>query len=184
MPVNSIFRILFLSFLLPGFQLLVSSCGENTRTGQQVQLPAVNSDTILEYNRGIARGEDEEIDAVISRYRWDMQKTPTGLRYMIYQHGSGPSPKDNNTVTFSFEVRLINGKLCYTSADPKTGPKEARLGHGELPRGLEEGIKHMKVGDRAKLIVPSHLAFGLMGDQDRIPPGATLIYDVGLLKVK
>jgi FKBP-type peptidyl-prolyl cis-trans isomerase len=42
----------------------------------------------------------------------------------------------------------------------------------------------MNVGDRAKFIVPSHLAFGLLGDQKMIPPQATLVYDVELINLK
>ena len=50
--------------------------------------------------------------------------------------------------------------------------------------GLEEGILFMCEGDRAKFILPSHRAFGLTDDQDKIPPKATLIYDVKLIKIK
>jgi FKBP-type peptidyl-prolyl cis-trans isomerase len=101
---------------------------------------------------------------------------------MIYKHGNGRKAIENKIAVYQYEVRLINGTFCYSS--DKDGPKEVKLGHGEIERGLEEGILLMKIGDRAKFIVPSHLAFGLLGDQARIPPGATLVYDVELLKVK
>ncbi|HTX88867.1 MAG TPA: FKBP-type peptidyl-prolyl cis-trans isomerase [Bacteroidales bacterium] len=137
------------------------------------------SDSLVEFNRKIAKTEDQEIDDLIARYHWIMQKTPTGVRYMIYHHGNGPRVKSGNRVQYLYEIRLINGSLCYSSG--KNNPKTVRLGHSEIEPGLEEGILLMKVGDRAKIIVPSHLAFGLLGDQSRIPPGATLVYDVELL---
>ena len=84
-------------------------------------------------------------------------------------------------MTISYEVRLINGNLCYSSAEK--GPKEFTAGRGEVEVGIEEGILLMRVGDRAKFIVPSHLAFGLLGDQDKIPPQSTLIYDIELIKL-
>ena len=110
-----------------------------------------------------------------------MTKTPTGLRYLIYKHGSGEKAMNGKKVTILYEIRLLNGNLCYSSA--QLGPKEFTTGQGKFESGAEEGILLMKVGDRAKFIVPSHLAFGLLGDQDKIPPRSTLIYDIELLKI-
>jgi len=48
---------------------------------------------------------------------------------------------------------------------------------------LEEGLLLLHQGDKAKFIIPSHLAYGLLGDQKQIPPGATLVYDVELIQL-
>jgi FKBP-type peptidyl-prolyl cis-trans isomerase FkpA len=77
---------------------------------------------------------------------------------------------------------LLNGDLAYSSG--QTGPKEFEIGHGGVESGLEEGILLLHVGDHAKFIVPSHLAFGLLGDQNKIPQRATLVYDIELVKLK
>jgi FKBP-type peptidyl-prolyl cis-trans isomerase len=50
--------------------------------------------------------------------------------------------------------------------------------------GLEEVILFLKKGDRAKIIIPSHLAFGLVGDGNKIPAMATLVYDLELIELK
>ena len=71
---------------------------------------------------------------------------------------------------------------CYNS--DKDGLKLIELGKAEVESGLEEGILLMKVGDKAKLVIPSHLAFGLLGDENKIPKRATLIYDVELVEIK
>ena len=62
---------------------------------------------------------------------------------------------------------MITGDLCYSSKDRWS----ERNGIREKWRnsGLEEGLLLMKVGDKAKFIIPSHLAFGLLGDENRIP---------------
>ena len=138
-------------------------------------------DTLLNYNKRIVKTEDEEIADFIKRYGWKMNKTSTGLRYMIYKHGSGEQAMKGKKATIIYEIRLINGNLCYSSK--QSGPKEFTIGQGGIESGTEEGILLMKVGDRAKFIVPSHLAFGLLGDQDKIPPQSTLIYDIELLKL-
>ena len=138
-------------------------------------------DSLLNYNKAVVKTEDQEIEDLIQRYGWKMVKTPTGLRYMIYKQGSGERAVKGKKTMIRYEVRLINGNLCYSSAEK--GPKEFIIGQGAVEVGTEEGILLMRVGDRAKFIVPSHLAFGLLGDQDKIPPKSTLIYDIELIKL-
>jgi FKBP-type peptidyl-prolyl cis-trans isomerase len=58
------------------------------------------------------------------------------------------------------------------------------IGKGGVEAGLEDGILLMHEGGRAKFIIPSHLAFGLTGNGNKIPPKSTLIYDIKLLKIK
>ena len=138
-------------------------------------------DSLLNYNKAVVKTEDQEIEDLIQRYGWKMVKSPTGLRSMIYRHGSGERAIKGKMAAIKYEVRLINGNLCYSSAEK--GPKEFKIGQGGVEIGTEEGILLMHVGDRAKFIVPSHLAFGLLGDQDKIPPKSTLIYDIELINL-
>ena len=58
------------------------------------------------------------------------------------------------------------------------------IGKSRVVNGLEEGVLLMKKGGRAKLIVPSHLAFGLLGDPGKIPARAVLVYDVELCDIR
>ncbi len=157
------------------------SCG-NTEQPKVV----VNDDTIktslVKVNKKLTAKEDREIEDYILRHEWTMQKTGTGLRYQIYKKGAGPKPEDEDKVVISFMVSLINGVECYNSKND--GLKLFELGKAQVESGLEEGIKLMHVGDKAKLIIPSHLAFGFMGDDNKIPKRATLIYDVELKEIK
>ena len=58
------------------------------------------------------------------------------------------------------------------------------VGKGEVISGLEEGILLLHIGDKAKFIIPSHLAYGLLGDDNEIPTKATLIYDIEVVQKK
>ena len=131
-------------------------------------------------NKHLVKTENEQIEDYISRYNWKMQETGTGLRYLIYKKGDGENAEKGKVVKINFAVNLINGKKCYSSVED--GPKEFVLGKSDEINGLHEGILLMKKGDKAKFIIPSHLAFGLLGDNDKIPMRATLIYDVELLE--
>jgi FKBP-type peptidyl-prolyl cis-trans isomerase FkpA len=135
-------------------------------------------DSVVTFNNHVVKTEIQEIDDFIHRYHWEMEKTQTGLRYMIYQKGSGPEPKQGDSVTINYRINLLNGDPVVKS-DNKTN-FSFLLGKRDVVSGLEEGVMLMKRGSRAKLIVPSHLAFGLLGDMAKIPGRAVLVYDVEL----
>ena len=78
------------------------------------------------------------------------------------------------------KVFLLDVTLCYET--DTTNPVAFKLGEGMQIRGLEEGIMTMIPGESARLIIPNHLAYGLRGDGEKIPPGAALFIDVKLLK--
>lgn len=144
--------------------------------------PASYKEPLLKANKQTVGTENAQIRSLIERYGWKMKETGTGLRYLVYHEGNGPRTKKDEVVKINYEVRLITGDLVYTSKE--SGPKEFKIGSGGVESGLEEAILLLKVGDKAKLILPSHLAFGLIGDQDQIPPKSTLIYDIEVLELK
>jgi FKBP-type peptidyl-prolyl cis-trans isomerase FkpA len=175
----------FSSFLFVAFSFMifiVTGCGNEPQPTRSTKNISMMDDTVLNYNKHIVNKEDQEIEDFIARHQWKMERTPTGLRYMIYKKGHGEKAKEGKKAIISYETRLINGEVCYSSA--KDGLKEILLGHSSSETGLEQGILLLKVGDRVKLIVPLHLAFGLLGDQDKIPPQSTLVYDIELIKLK
>jgi FKBP-type peptidyl-prolyl cis-trans isomerase len=136
---------------------------------------------LVKANQHMVRTEDEQIRDYIARYGWNMKETPTGLRYIIYHHGTGRVAAKGMLARINYRVSLINGTPCYSSKE--TGPKEFVIGQGKVENGIEEGILLLREGDRAKFILPSHLAFGLVGDQRKIPERATLVYDIELISV-
>ena len=136
---------------------------------------------LINANKIMVKDESKEIEEFISRHPWKMTSTGTGLRYEIYEHGNGKRAEEKKQVTFIFSVYLLDGTLCYPADENK--PVTIILGHGEQARGLEEGIMLMQEGDKARLLVPAHLAYGLQGDDNKIPGKSALYYDVTLLKV-
>ena len=160
--------------------LFLLSCGNNEKVKK-----ADNFDykTSLENaNKKLVRTEEQEIESYISRYQLEMNKTGSGLRYLIYKNGNGAFVRKGDLVKLKFKAGLINGTECYNSE--KDGIKQFEIGKSGVESGLEEGILLLHKGDKAKFIIPSHLAFGLLGDENKIPKRATLIYDVELIEVK
>ena len=77
---------------------------------------------------------------------------------------------------------LTNGKKFDSSVG--RGPFSFILGRGEVIKGWDRGVKGMKIGGIRKLTIPSHLGYGERGAGADIPPNATLLFDVELLKVE
>jgi FKBP-type peptidyl-prolyl cis-trans isomerase len=142
---------------------------------------APQKDSVMEYNQKIVESEIQAIDDFIRRYHWNMQKTNTGLRYMIYQKGTGPAALNGSRVEIRYTLSLLNGDVVYRADTSATFSFET--GKRNVVSGLEEGVMLMNRGSRAKLIVPSHLAFGLLGDMDKVPAQAVLVYDVELCNI-
>ena len=165
-----VFLILFLTGCPPS--------GKEHSPSSQAQLSA---EDILKYNMEIVGQEDQEIKDFAERYQWKLKTTPTGLRYMIYKNGRGEVPTPGARVTIAYSLRLLTGDIIY-QAD-SLNPVTITLGKREVVNGLEEGLMLMNKGSSARLILPPHLGYGLLGDQDKVPSNAILVYDVTLLNL-
>jgi FKBP-type peptidyl-prolyl cis-trans isomerase FkpA len=168
----------FLLFMIPGC-IMLSGCHRSAAPEQPRRSAEFIDDSLINANKQAIQYEDHQIRQYISRMGWQMNETGTGLRYLILDKGNGPKARIGKLARIDYEVRLFSGELCYSSQ--KTGPKEFKIGSGGVESGLEEGILLLHKGDRVKFILPSHLAFGLVGDQDKIPGRCPVIYDVHLL---
>jgi FKBP-type peptidyl-prolyl cis-trans isomerase len=177
-----------LSILVIGVMfLLFSACNNNNlevETKDNNSEKKILKESIIKINKNTIRNEEQEINDYINRHQYlNMKKTGTGLRYMIYKKGKGKNKVENNSkVKLNYTVGFLNGNSCYSSAID--GPMVFQIGKAEVETGLEEGVKMLKEGDKAIFIIPYMMAYGILGDGDRIPAGATLVYNVELLEIK
>ena len=170
--------------LFIGGLILVSS---HYHSYQRTQVPKSQNNAedtrknLEEVNKFLVQKDEERIRSFIRRRDWNMKRTGSGLWYKIYQNEAGPNIKEGDYVKLNYEIRLLDGTLCYTS--DSTGPKIFRVGTTEEVTGLHEGLKLLSQGDKARLIIPPHLAHGLLGDSERIPARSILVYELTVQEV-
>jgi len=112
----------------------------------------------------------------------EVVSTPSGLKYIELKEGEGAQPQTGQTVVVHYTGTLEDGTKFDSSRD-RNRPFSFKLGAGRVIKGWDEGIATMKVGGRRRLIIPPELGYGSRGAGGVIPPNATLIFDVELLKI-
>ena len=106
---------------------------------------------------------------------------PSGLQYKVLKSGNGATPKASDSVECHYEGRLISGTVFDSSYQRG---ETATFGVTQVIAGWVEALQLMKEGDKWQLYIPYNLAYGERGAGAQIPPYATLIFDVELVKVK
>ena len=163
-------RILFLAFLI------LAACEEKKVVEQKTNFGKEES---IALNQQLLEEEEINIDLFLTHHAsWKIIKTGTGLRYYIYENGNGKKPMPGMKVGVIMNVKLLDETVCYET--PSDMIDEFIVDKSNVETGVQEAIKLMKVGDRAKLIIPAHLAHGITGDMNKIPPISTLIVDLKL----
>jgi FKBP-type peptidyl-prolyl cis-trans isomerase FkpA len=104
----------------------------------------------------------------------------------VYQDiavGKGPAAKAGDMVSVHYTGWLTDNTKFDSSRD-RNEPFEFPLGEGRVIPGWDEGVAGMKVGGKRKLTIPPNLGYGAAGAGGKIPPNATLLFDVELLGIK
>jgi FKBP-type peptidyl-prolyl cis-trans isomerase len=121
--------------------------------------------------------------AELDKYAAGFEQTESGLRYQIIQKGDGVKAEKGKTVSVHYKGALTDGTV-FDSSYKRNAPIDFALGMGQVIAGWDEGVALLKVGDKARFVIPSELGYGSRGAGGVIPADATLIFDVELVNVK
>lgn len=170
-------------FLCLGFLTLLYSCGNNTKEETKSFNQVKVKQQFVKANQQLVIKESDEMDYYQKSHKMPFIKTTGGIRYFAYKPSlKGDSIKDGDVIKMNYTVSLLDGTECYSSK--KNGAREFMVGMEDIEDGIHKAVLYLKSGDKALILIPSHLAHGLLGDSKKIPPQSPILYDVEILSVK
>jgi FKBP-type peptidyl-prolyl cis-trans isomerase len=129
------------------------------------------------------RNEEVTLKNYIEANKITEKPTLSGVYIVVKEQGEGARIDSGSMVKLHFSVSLIDEKILFSSFD-RPEPLKFQYGQKFDTPGLEEAIGTLKKGAKAKVIVPSSMAFGEMGKGSLVPPYATLIYNIDVVDVQ
>lgn len=127
--------------------------------------------------------ENETIAKYIADNNITVQPSATGLYVIEISKGKGPKPAPGQKVKVRYTGMLLDGTKFDSSEDHGGQPFEFTIGQGQVIKGWDEGIAMLSKGAKAKLIMPSTLAYGERGAGKMIPPFSPLVFEVELVDI-
>jgi len=162
---------------------LFFSCNEEEEQPKEVEWSKEQS---TDLSKELAIQEELDIRFFLEMHKdWKMKKTGSGLQIYIYQEGDIDTnfhPQSGHIAMVEYKITLLDGTVCDETKEDEY--VDFKVDNSEIESGVQEAIKLLSLGDHAKLIIPSHLAHGLIGDLDKIPPLTTLVMDIHLIGVR
>lgn len=144
--------------------------------------PAAQAEKTLERaNRGLVVQQQMLMERYAERRGWKMESTGTGLLFHRYQTGGQDSIRDGDRVSITFSLSTLDGTTVYPPNKPQL--VSFRVNGDHVESGIHEVVQRLHAGDKAHVILPPHLAFGLTGSE-QIPPLAVLVYDLEVVGVR
>jgi len=139
----------------------------------------------IEINKKIVASEEFFFDSII--------KTNPEKEYLLSQKGywyaileksqtEKEFPKYGDLVYFDSEIYSVSGDTIYRQGELKT--QEYAVDKEKIIIGLQDGIKRLKKGEKAQFLFPSHVAYGYLGDRNRIGMNVPIIYVVTIKDIK
>ncbi len=175
-------KISYILFVLTIAVVLFFSCNNEPKIQKTDSEMSQLQEPLVKVNKFLVEKDEVIISKYAKRRNWEMTETETGLWYMVYESGLGDSIGDGDIITVKYELSLLDGTICYNT--DTLGAESFVVGGSVVESGLDEGVTYLRQGDKARIILPPHLAHGLLGDENKIPARSIIIFDIEIFSVK
>lgn len=155
-------------FLLP---LLCLACSEPPVINAPDPQGDPYKESMINANKTINSAEQTQIESYVQRHGWTMRQLSNGAWIEETSQGQGKPVDWDDTVTVRYRMEALNGKVIYPSEE-----ETFVVGQNKPTVGLDRAVMELHRGSKARLIVPSSLGYGVVGDGDRVPARAVLVY--------
>jgi FKBP-type peptidyl-prolyl cis-trans isomerase len=172
---------------------LIKGITDGLKGGKELMTEQERRESLMQLGQEMRQQAEEERNAQLKANKEEgikflqenakkegVKTTKSGLQYKVIKEGTGPSPKETDTVKVHYKGRLINGTefdSSYSRGEPAVFPLNRVI------KGWTEGLQLMKVGGKYELYIPPELAYGDQGAGNAIEPGSVLIFEVELLDI-
>lgn len=164
------------------FVLYLISCSNSGKKRMPTQSEVAKyKESLVGIHKEIVKNQTDSIRMYVDSNGWDMHQTPTGLWYSYVSDLPGEMAKTGDEVYLRYQTSLLNGKRCYSS--DSLGYKHFVCGRGGIEAGIEEAVLLMSKGDKMRVILPSHLGYGVAGDFDCIPRLSILVCEIEMTEL-
>lgn len=165
------------------WMLILVACSNGTEEGyvNHHTTNRVEEGKMLRANRYLNKKDMLVVEGYIERHGVRMALSDYGFYYRCVEKGGGSKIKEGSVVLYAYKIHLIDGTPLDSSA---TELAQIIVDKSGGIAGLHEGLKLFSEGDSAQLIFTPHLAYGLLGDGEKIPSRATLVYDIRIKSVQ
>lgn len=137
---------------------------------------------LIDANKVLLAKEQERIESYMARRGWKMEQRG-GVFVGVLEPGNGKTFSAGTSLRVEYECELLTGKKVGSSSED--GEISIVVGKGgDCPRGLQTAIETLSEGCKARVIVPYNMAYGLVGDGNKIPKAATLVYELRVYETK
>lgn len=150
------------------------------RLKRQIAITEERTNRLIEANQQQIKEDSIAISEYLANNNMEAQVTESGLHYIILEEGEGGTPDKGDQVSVHYEGTLLSGEKFDSSYD-RGEPFKFPLGVGNVIPGWDEGISLMQKGGKAKLFVPSTLAYGPKARGDVIKENSILVFEVELV---
>lgn len=169
------------------FLTACSSCGHEPARVHQPSEQQARRDSIanerIEGHRQFLKEERAHIEAYAQAMQWQLQPTGTGLYIEVFPSGKGEKVQVGNRVKVQWYPMLLDGTLLYDNDSAQA--LQWRVEKEEaVAMGLHEVVQQMRAGDSARVVLPSHLAYGIAGISEQVPMRSALAGRIHLVEVQ
>lgn len=162
--------------------LFIFACNSDDNVTPQPKLKKrMFEDSLMKANEFLLQRDSELIQSYVNRHQLDMTFSDGGIWYEIYRKTNGKKIKNGDIIRYKYRIELLDGTLCYDWKND--GIRQIKIGSTGKESGLEKGFLMMKEGEKARFIIPPHLAYGLIGDMKKIPARSVLVYNIEIIEV-